>query len=159
MWIRLCANSGIRTLRYQAATESPLISLAFLFVHATTAFLLLSTCLLLTSPDITIHSYWQTFIPCQFNTFILGVQSLEGDVPWLGDWFQTYKSNVLLLSPSITSQMARILNYTPTETSKRNNYISYLGNKYIYIYIFHWKCNLEYISCTSTCCKYAICVF
>jgi hypothetical protein len=90
--------------------------------------LLLSTRLLLASPDITIQSF--TFIPYQFNT-IPGVQSPEGDVPWLGDWFQTYKSNVLLLSPSITSQMARILNYTPTETSKLTNYISYLGNIHI----------------------------
>jgi len=42
-------------------SESPLISLAFLFAHATTAFVLLATCLLFASPDITIHSYLHLF--------------------------------------------------------------------------------------------------
>jgi hypothetical protein len=60
-------NCGIGTLRNVAATESPLISLALLFAHATTASLLLSTYLLLASPDITIHRYLQTFIPYKFN--------------------------------------------------------------------------------------------
>jgi len=61
MWTCPWANPGIRTLRYLEARESPLVSLAFLFAHATTTFVLLATCLLFASPDITIHSYLNLF--------------------------------------------------------------------------------------------------
>ena len=78
-------------------------------------------------PTISLYYYSQLFT----NIYSPPVQNFYESSLWkvkFHDWFQTYKSNVLLLSPSITLQMAKILNYTPKETSKLTNYISYLAN-------------------------------